>query len=83
MTNKKASEVLHRFHKCKTVGDYLCAASTCRGCEKYDSDIARNEALLMGAKALENTITGWLLKVLENLKEYAEKLTEKKKGEIK
>lgn len=67
MTNKNASEVLHRFYKCRTEGDYLCASSTCGGCEKYGSDIARNEALLMGAKALENTITGWLPSALETI----------------
>lgn len=65
MTNKIASEVLHRFYKCRTEGDYLCASSTCKGCEKYDSNMARKEAILMGAKALENTITGWLPSALE------------------
>lgn len=68
MTNKIASEVLNRFYKCRTEGDYLCASSTCKGCKKYDSDTARKEALLMGAKALENTITGWLPSALETIR---------------
>lgn len=68
MTNKIASEVLHRFYKCRTEGDYLCASSTCKGCGKYDSNMARKEAILMGAKALENTITGWLPSALETIR---------------
>lgn len=68
MTNEMASKVLHRFYKCRTEGDYLCASSTCQGCEKYDSDAVRKEAILIGAKALENTITGWLSSALETIR---------------
>lgn len=68
MTNEKASEVLHKLYKCRTEGDYLCASSTCMGCEKYTSIMERNEALLIGAKALENTITGWLPAALETIR---------------
>ena len=68
MTNKIASEVLRKLYKCRTEGDYLCGESTCDRCEKYNSFLARNEALLMGAKALENTITGWLPSALETIR---------------
>lgn len=68
MKNKEASEVLHRFYKCRTEGDYMCGIHGCDECKKYDVDDVRNEALLMGAKALENTITGWLPSALETIR---------------
>lgn len=68
MTNAMASEVLHRFHKCRTESDYMCGTHGCDGCKKYDIYPVRNEALLLGAEALENTITGWLPSALETIR---------------
>lgn len=41
---------------------------TCVGCKRYTTDNERTEALLKGANALSDTITGWLPSALEAIR---------------
>lgn len=69
MDKKTAGEILNNFYECRTKGDYLCAAPTCMGCEKFNSEAERNEALLMAADVLKDSTINWISSAISAIRD--------------